>query len=109
MQQSRRASPSSRPPPVSSGVHASLIDLNIVGGVLASAEIGVWQLFRDGPRLLASATAMKSLGLSDLLEGDGQSVMLTEDGLEHVHPADRERVSSEWRGRAPRGAPSPSS
>jgi PAS domain S-box-containing protein len=90
MQQGRRASPSSRPPPASSGVHASLIDLNIVGGVLAAAEVGVWQLFGEGPRLLASSTAMTILGLKD-----GESFMVTEDGLEHVHPADRDRVAGE--------------
>ncbi len=90
MQQTRRATPSSRPPPASSGVHAALIDLNIVGGVLAAAEVGVWQLVGAGPRLLASSTALRILGLQE-----GQAFELNEDGLGLVHAADRQRVAAE--------------
>jgi signal transduction histidine kinase len=89
MQAVRQATTSPRPA-ASSGVHASLIDLEIVGGVLAAAEVGVWQFLAVGPRLLASSTALGILGLED-----GEAVEATEDVLGRVHPADRERVAVE--------------
>ena len=89
MQAVRQATMSPRPA-ASSGVQASLIDLEIVGGVLAAAEVGVWQFFAAGPRLLASSTALRILGLED-----GEAFEATEDALGRVHPADRERVAVE--------------
>jgi PAS domain S-box-containing protein len=90
MHHTRRVSSSSRPPPASSGVHASLIDLNVVGGVLAAAEVGVWQFFGAGQRLLASSTALHIFGLED-----GEDFDAGADSLGRVHPADRERVAVE--------------
>ena len=89
MQAVRQATMSPRPV-ASSGVQASLIDLEIVGGVLAAAEVGVWQFFAAGPRLLASSTALRILGLED-----GEAFEATEDALGRVHPADRERATVE--------------
>ena len=91
MQHTRQQTMSSpRPTPGASGVQASLIDLEIVGRVLAAADVGVWQFFAAGPRLLASSTTLAILGLED-----GGAFELDEDALERVHPADRERVASE--------------
>jgi PAS domain S-box-containing protein len=90
MQQTRQQTTSPRSAPVLSGVHASLINLDIVGDVLAAAEVGVWQLFATGPRLLASSKALAILGLEQ-----GEALEPNEDALGRVHPADRERVASE--------------
>jgi PAS domain S-box-containing protein len=90
MQQTRQETTSPRSAPVSSGVHASLIDLDIVGDVLAAAEVGVWQLFAAGPRLVASSKALAILGLDE-----GEALEPNEDALGRVHPNDRERVASE--------------
>ncbi len=87
MQHTGQATMSPRPPPFASGIHASLIDLDLVGSVLAAAEVGVWQFFAAGPRLLASSTALGLLGLED-----GDAFDLNEDTLGRVHPADRDRV-----------------
>ena len=91
MQQTRQQTTSPRSASASSGVRTSLIDLEIVGGVLAAAEVGVWQLFAAGPRLLASTTALSILGLED-----GEALEPNEDALRRVHPADRERVAGEF-------------
>jgi signal transduction histidine kinase len=88
MQQSRQQTTSPRPAHASSGVHASLIDLDIVGSVLAAAEVGVWQVFAAGPRLVASSTALTILGLEE-----GDALEPDEGALCRVHPADRERVA----------------
>jgi phosphoserine phosphatase RsbU/P len=90
MDQSRQATTSPRSPRAASGVHASLIDLDIVGGVLAAAEVGVWQFFAAGPRLVASSTALSILGLED-----GEAFEPSEDALSRVQPADRDRVAGE--------------
>jgi PAS domain S-box-containing protein len=87
MEQTRQAS---RSPAAPSGIHASLIGLDIVGGVLAAADVGVWQFFAAGPRLLASSGALRILGLED-----GEGFERSEDALSRVHPADRGRVAGE--------------
>jgi PAS domain S-box-containing protein len=87
MHHTRRASST---PPASSGVHASLIDLDVVGGVLAAADVGVWQFFGDGRRLRASPTALRIVGLED-----GGDLETSDDGLGRVHPGDRNRVAFE--------------
>ena len=89
-QQTRQQTTSPWSSPAPSGVRASLINLDVVGAVLAAAEVGIWQLFAAGPRLLASSTALSILGLED-----GEALEPDEDALCRVHPADRERVAGE--------------
>ena len=89
-QQTRQQTTSPWSSPAPSGVRTSLIDLDVVGAVLAAAEVGIWQLFAAGPRLLASSTALSILGLED-----GEALEPNEDALCRVHPADRERVAGE--------------
>ncbi len=90
MQHTRQQTMSPRPTPGGSGVQASLVDLDVVGRVLAAAEVGVWQFFAAGPRLLASSTTLAILGLED-----GEALEPDERALDRVHPADRDRVTGE--------------
>jgi PAS domain S-box-containing protein len=67
-----------------------LIDLDVVANVLAAAEVGVWQFYDAGARLVASPTALSILGLEE-----GHDFDPGEDALDRIHPADRERVAGE--------------
>jgi PAS domain S-box-containing protein len=87
-QSSQQSAPSSAP--ISSGVRASLIDLDNVSSVLEAAEVGVWQFHAAGARLVASSTALSILGLEN-----GYGFDPREDALDRVHPGDRERVAGE--------------
>lgn len=68
----------------------NFIENDVLESVLASAEVGVWQLFSDGQSFVVTPTTYSILGIADDERPDS-----CEQWLSLVHPADLDRVAGE--------------
>jgi signal transduction histidine kinase len=72
------------------GVAGNFIEEAALESVLASAEVGVWQLFGDGQSFVVTPATYPLLGIPDDERPD-----TCEQWLTRVHPADLDRVAGE--------------
>jgi signal transduction histidine kinase len=72
------------------GVGGNFIEEAAIESVLASAEVGVWQLFADGQSFVVTPVTYPLLGMPDDERPD-----TSEQWLTRVHPADLDRVAGE--------------
>ncbi len=86
-----RDTASSRSPGLSScGAGSGTIEPDTLESVLASAEVGVWQLFADGQSFVVTPATYALLGVPDDERPD-----TCEQWLTRVNPADLDRVAGE--------------
>ncbi len=74
----------------SAGLGSNTIEPDALESVLASAEVGVWQLFADGQSFVVTPATYALLGVPDDERPD-----TAEQWLTRVHPADLDRVAGE--------------
>jgi signal transduction histidine kinase len=74
----------------SASLHSNTLEPDSLESVLASAEVGVWQLFGDGQSFVVTPATYQVLGVPDDERPD-----TCEQWLTRVHPADLDRVAGE--------------